>query len=199
MADQSNNAAASEKRCLKCSETKPLESFYKSRGRKDGLYPYCSVCTRADVKKFQSGQEWKERKRVYDKARCDTMRDKINTESSARYYANREACLANAKVWVANNPERRRATLQSYKARRRSVERAGIGGAELLAWTDAQTKRCYWCGIDCRKEFQVDHYVPLSKGGKHETANLVIACKPCNQSKSAKDPIAFANTKGRLL
>lgn len=199
MADVSNTPATFEKLCLKCNAVKPAEAFHRAKNRKDGRYPYCAVCARADLKKYQSGPEWKEHKRQYDKARCDAMRDKINADSMARYYADPSKRLAHAKAWVERNPERRRAISKSYKARRRTVEREGISGPELLAWTQAQKKKCYWCGVDCRAKFEVDHYVPLSRGGKHEASNLVIACKPCNQNKSAKDPLEFALTRGRLL
>ncbi|MFI8351344.1 HNH endonuclease [Streptomyces sp. NPDC085596] len=38
------------KRCVRCSETKPLEDFTKSSRDKDGRRPYCRLCTRAQNK-----------------------------------------------------------------------------------------------------------------------------------------------------
>ena len=32
----------------------------------------------------------------------------------------------------------------------------------------------------------VDHVEPLSRGGKHEMNNLIIACTPCNLTKGTK-------------
>lgn len=49
--------------------------------------------------------------------------------------------------------------------------------------------RCYLCGklipIGYR---EVDHIVPLSKGGAHRPSNLAIACIGCNRSKHDKMP-----------
>lgn len=40
---------------------------------------------------------------------------------------------------------------------------------------------CAYCG-DLAPD-QVDHVIPLSRGGTHDRANLVPACKPCNMDK----------------
>ena len=41
--------------------------------------------------------------------------------------------------------------------------------------------------------------MPLALGGKHEDENLQLLCATCNLSKGAKHPIAFMQSKGRLL
>lgn len=43
---------------------------------------------------------------------------------------------------------------------------------------------CQYCGAKGRLE--CDHVIPVSRGGSHDDANLVTACKKCNQSKKAK-------------
>lgn len=112
---------------------------------------------------------------------------------------NREKVLFRAMKWNRNNPEKRRAIVSNYRDRRRSQEDGGISSADLSEWISSQIKICYWCGRKCEESFHVDHYVPLSRGGKHEADNLVIACPPCNIRKNAKDPYEFANSVGRLF
>jgi 5-methylcytosine-specific restriction endonuclease McrA len=87
----------------------------------------------------------------------------------------------------------------TYKARRRAQEAGGDSTAAVAAWVAAAPKVCHWCGIPCTAGYHVDHYVPLSKGGKHAVSNLVIACGPCNLRKNAKCPYEFARTFGRLF
>jgi 5-methylcytosine-specific restriction endonuclease McrA len=180
-----------EKPCLRCGVVKPLNSFCVRRSRKDGRYCYCKTCETARVQAVTSSPESKAAKRDYDKARVAKLADKIKAAAAARYPAARAAKIANAKAWVENNPERRRAIAKSYKARRRTVERDGISGPELLRWTAAQEKVCHWCGVDCSSGFHVDHVMPLARGGLHEVENLAIACAPCNLSKQAKHPDEF--------
>jgi len=111
----------------------------------------------------------------------------------------REAGVVRKSDWAKRNPERSKAIKRSYKHRRRSIERAGISGSELHQWCAKQSKVCYWCGVDCNKDYHVDHYIPLSKGGKHVFENLVISCPVCNMRKSAKDPYDWAQEIGRLF
>ena len=45
---------------------------------------------------------------------------------------------------------------------------------------------------DAGRVFHIDHVTPISRGGDHTPANLVLSCAPCNLSKrravAANDP-----------
>lgn len=45
---------------------------------------------------------------------------------------------------------------------------------------------CVKCGS--RKDLEIDHIVPISRGGKSELMNLQVLCKQCNIKKSNKMP-----------
>lgn len=136
------------------------------------------------------------------KAATDFHKNKFSSDGL------RSACkpcvlLAN-RASVLRHHEKRKAEKRSaigiaYSARRRSQDAGGISTADLAKWKSAQPKCCYWCSNKRAKEYTVDHYVPLSKGGRHIIGNLVIACRPCNVRKNAKDPLDFAREVGRLL
>lgn len=50
--------------------------------------------------------------------------------------------------------------------------------------------RCAYCGIS--PEFlEIDHVVPLKRGGRHAIGNLLPACRPCNRAKSARLLVEF--------
>ena len=63
--------------------------------------------------------------------------------------------------------------------------------------------RCEYCGLDFLaspenyKLFQVDHIVPISKGGSLiDFENFALACKPCNYSfKRSFDPRTMAGAE----
>lgn len=48
--------------------------------------------------------------------------------------------------------------------------------------------QCAYCGaVPPKVVLEVDHIIPVSKGGKNEKTNLVTACFDCNRGKSNKD------------
>ena len=66
-------------------------------------------------------------------------------------------------------------------------------GNEALAAFNAQ-QRCQICGIDTPKELrgsanhnapELDHKIPMSKGGPHSPENLQCSCRKCNIKKGA--------------
>ena len=53
----------------------------------------------------------------------------------------------------------------------------------------AQRGRCFWCSVPLRgTQYQVDHVVPLARGGTNDLKNLVCTCPHCNMSKGARLP-----------
>lgn len=186
------------KTCTYCNTTKPITDFGKHKACKDGLNPQCKQCNRERVSAYQRehGEAYKAKKHAYDKARWAAGFGKSRQEWRR---TNREHLSAKKREWAEANPEKARAIKATYKYRRRTQERAGMSWRELMAWRLQQKPCCYWCGDRKASLYTVDHYIPLSKGGKHEAGNLVIACHPCNLRKNAKDPLDFAREVGRLL
>lgn len=70
---------------------------------------------------------------------------------------------------------------------RRVAKRGVQGGVDTAAWlalvAAADGVRTY-CGAS--QPLTMDHRVPLSRGGRHEIANLIPACKPCNSRKHTR-------------
>ena len=58
-------------------------------------------------------------------------------------------------------------------------------GAFAKARTFRDTYRCACCGMEAasRIPFQVDHILPMNRGGKSVPENLQILCRSCNGRK----------------
>jgi len=166
--------ALATKRCSKCGEPKDRSAFSKQSQKKDGLRPNCKACDAA----YNTAH--REDRIAYNTAR---------REERATYDAN----------WRKAHPNKCRA----YTNKHRSLK-AGNGGthtaADVQHQGDSQHWQCWWrgpdCAVDCRDKYDVDHLVPLSRGGHNDPSNIVISCPHCNRSKQDKLPEEFC---GRLL
>ena len=87
------------------------------------------------------------------------------------------------RAWWAANAERHRL----YQATRRARK---LSTACLVTERDIQRLlarhrfACAYCGETGRLD--IDHVVPLKRGGRHAIGNLLPACRTCNASKNAR-------------
>src|SRR5260221_4894948 len=186
------------KRCIHCHELKMATSEYfaECSKAKDGLNAYCKKCM------HQYYKEW--RKNNVERAR----------EISLDYYhRHKQICDENNKKWAKRNPDKVKARqkryhdTERYKAiNRRHRHQRRILEKEADCYTDEdinkqyirQKMRCYYCGKTIKKTYEIDHIIPVSRGGTNHPSNIVLACKSCNASK--KDKLLHEWIKGgRLL
>lgn len=57
----------------------------------------------------------------------------------------------------------------------------------------------YICAYCLDPANQVDHLLPVARGGMNDPINLTAACGPCNQSKGALTPHEWAARDGMRL
>lgn len=64
----------------------------------------------------------------------------------------------------------------------------GPGAAVRIRVMKRDRFRCTYCGVPgTDAELEIDHIIPVSKGGSHHISNLTTACRACNQKKSNGD------------
>ena len=181
-----------------CSKGHVAERFTSSRGCVE-----CAAIRGAsqERKRYVRSYLQKNAAQVREAKREDYFRNIEQRKAAQLSYRekNRQRIRDVGRAFRAANPELAKAISLNARHKRRAAAVGGMTGPELAAWKRAAPKVCYWCGAKCAKAFHIDHYVPLSKGGKHEASNLVVACPPCNAKKRAKDPLEFAASIGRLF
>lgn len=75
------------------------------------------------------------------------------------------------------------------KAERRAAwkdrDRRAVTARDIRRLFDRFDSRCAYC---CKPSdhMEIDHVVPLSRGGRHAIGNLLPACRTCNRRKSAR-------------
>lgn len=166
--------------CCKCKNDLDVSLFYKDKHKPSGYKPRCKGCDKLSVdkvrrakyeKEYYSDQSKKEAKRAVVRASC-----KKNKET---YAEKRRAYLKTDKGMSMH----RRQTQKRYATKKLAF----VEDVSPIDLFNEQDGVCYICESKFTfKQMELDHIVPLSKGGKHEIKNCKMACVKCNRSKGAK-------------
>jgi 5-methylcytosine-specific restriction endonuclease McrA len=156
------------KKCPKCQNSYDYSSFTRDKSRKDGFSCYCKPCEKAKLADYYVKNT-----------------SKINARNIANHYANREQALQRGKRWRKNNPDYAKNSAQiKAQVRKRDAWKMGNG---IFKVTKKELQRlynspCAYCGST--NKIEIDHVIPLVKGGTHSIGNLTSACRTCNASKN---------------
>lgn len=135
-----------------------------------------------------------EKQAEYERRWREKNRAKVSAYQRAYYAAHRERLLRLHRMWREANWELARASEDAWAAanrvkrreyqhrRRAAVKRSAVILSDLLEVLVEQP--CAYCGAT--EHIEIDHVVPLSRGGTHTPENLAPACGSCNRSKGAK-------------
>ena len=113
--------------------------------------------------------------------------------------ANKERIAAKVRAWKEANPQKKNAYRRNRIAR--VMQATGSHTADDVAFLlDQQKYRCMECRKSIKRSlWEVDHIMPLARGGSNDRRNLQILCRRCNRCKGGRDPIDHAQMAGRLL
>lgn len=176
---------------------------------------------RKDPEKHSKDMEYKARYREENRDKINEYAAKrwrecpkarrINKESRER---NRDKINARQRVanmtpeQISKRVERGRRSYERNRANRIAAAKAGAalrkGAFGKLSRTDielaieVQDWKCLSCSRCLMDGYDVDHIVPISKGGSNLPINIQILCPICNRQKSAKEPVGWAISVGRL-
>lgn len=170
------------KTCKRCAVPKLFSEYKKNKENRDGLDTTCKTCRNELWRVWYYAKDQTDRKkkqRDYDKKNRKS-RDKVNKE------------------WKLKNPEkvaeyektcRKRTNIKirlRSRARRYKIKDGKVTQEDIRDLFKLQNNTCPYCPKDISKEYNIDHILPLSRGGLHEKANIQLTCPKCNLSKATK-------------
>lgn len=78
-----------------------------------------------------------------------------------------------------------------------AVERGKVSNKIRFAVYAKNGNKCCYCGS--KNNLEIDHIIPISKGGKSTFDNLQTLCHKCNVKKSNSVPVNFNNNTYKLV
>ena len=96
------------------------------------------------------------------------------------------------RIYASENPEVGRVRAKKHQEHRKNeVEGHKLTKYEEQYLLKQQGGTCAYCGSYLNNEYDVDHFIPVDKGGSHGLSNSVLSCRTCNLDKNANLPEEF--------
>lgn len=206
-----------KKTCPKCGiEKLLLVDFQANRKKKDGRQAYCKDCTNKQSAAWyaanrekrlmsvagyrEANQEvlnakarayWREYKErvALGLAPPRTYNPQKNSESNKRWRAkNPEKCKAYNAKRQRDKPEISRARCAKRRALLRGYRGKHYTAQDVRDLLKEQKAMCAYCSTSITGGYQIDHIIPLSRGGGNGRDNIALTCPSCNHRKHNKTP-----------
>lgn len=154
------------------------------------------------VQELEYGREYEATKRQRPEGYSQSEYQRKVESGYAEKYRKRAAVNSRRSYW--EDPEKRRAARRAYsqteeaKAKAREYCRGWRKrnpGRRSAARRFAATYRSDPCAYCNGPAGEVDHIVPLARGGEDTWENLTAACLPCNRSKHARPLLVWLLTR----
>lgn len=105
------------KTCTKCGDTKPLDDFYRNKGKADGRNPHCKECEREYHRRYR--EENRDKWREYHRRYREGNREKVQERDRRWREENRDNRLEYERRYREENlDERREYGRRHYKENR---------------------------------------------------------------------------------
>lgn len=105
------------KKCRICKCEKTIEQFYKKRDSKDGFRNECKECAKIIISKYKETDEYKIKRKEYDKLRYLKNKEKILENKKIYYERNKENIIIKKREYYKNDDVKmiRKEWWQKYK------------------------------------------------------------------------------------
>lgn len=163
--------------CVDCSQALSLDNYYIYPTGK--TYIRCKLChkllNRANRKKNSATYAQTQRRKYW-------LDPDIARQRSRDWATNNRSKVSEInKKHAQKYPEKMR---EKGARRRARTENNGIFFITSQEKLKLYNSSCFYCGS--KESIQIDHVIPIARGGRHSIGNLVAACARCNNQKKAR-------------
>lgn len=151
----------------------------------------CLPCSNSKRNSYRKKD--KEKTRKYNRDYYRRNSEKVKEIARRNYLRHKHRVIEYAKRWNKTHKRQRVITMVFQNQKRRSRLKANGGrGFNNRQWKDLLIRSGGKC-VYCRKAeaTSMDHIYPISLGGGHDVYNIVPACRMCNSTKRAYEPLRW--------
>lgn len=142
---------------------------------------YRKACREYQVKYVE---ENKEKIQAIDIKSRNKNRDRTNRRKREQHAANPELLRARGREWAKKNPEKVRAKSAAQRLNRRTKAGPRLTQKKILEIKALHGDICCYCKQSNATD--VEHMLPICRGGTNDYDNLCMACQYCNNSKGKR-------------
>lgn len=167
-------------KCCHCGEEKDESFFYRDKSRPTGRKSRCKSCEKLYIDR-QARRDYEKSYRLCNKERrAEIVRKSMEANKEHHKKKRQEYLLTDAGI----------AAYRKYTQKRYALRKsAHVEDVDIRALYEAANGKCFYCRCDVGfHDMHIDHFIPIAKGGRHESSNLRVSCPRCNLSKGAKLP-----------
>ena len=167
-------------KCKNCEKTFDESNFYNDKSKPSGKKPRCKACEKLtiDVKRRREY----EKKYWSDPDRKEKRKAQIRRSMAKNMDAYKVKRKEYLKTDAGMNTQRKAGQVTRCKSAGAYIEHV-----DPLELYQEQNGVCYMCLEQFNfKDMEMDHLIPICKGGKHEVSNVKMCCGTCNKKKGAK-------------
>lgn len=132
-------------------------------------------------------------RKEYDRKYYQAKQVKIKARKKDYHKENRHKILAEKKIYAKENPEVLRRNSRAMSSRRRAAF-SELSSQDMEDIKAASNGYCDFCLNLIEGSIEIEHCVPLSRGGGNTFDNCVASCEDCNRGpggKHAQTPLEF--------
>lgn len=147
----------------------------------------CQACVVKAIRKWRKTPRGKEAQRSYRVRWWDKNKEKYIKDpdlSHRQYLLRKEAHSESMRTWQKNNKDKTSAYCKAYKKRMKDQLTPGADLVVMKSFYAEARRLTRVTGI----KHEVDHIIPLSKGGAHHQDNMRVITTVENRRKKDKIP-----------
>jgi 5-methylcytosine-specific restriction endonuclease McrA len=165
------------KTCSICKQLQSIDSFGYNNKAKGYFKSQCKSCDTKRMKVYNA----KNKNQIIENKRNYYLKNQDDLLLKRKIYRlnNHNKVTDGYAIWLEKNRDVVRANAKNRKARLKAAKSFLVTSRDVRK---ILRNPCIYCGSN--ENIQLEHVIPLARGGSHSIGNLASACAACNMSKN---------------